>query len=81
MELPSFKYHPDPLAASSIERRQAKCDCCGEVREYIYASSPQGIDLDENVMICPWCIHNGQAHEKLGAEFNDPASVGGYDWA
>jgi len=28
--------------------------------------------------ICPWCIADGSAHEKYGAEFTDAAGVGGH---
>jgi uncharacterized protein len=81
MELPSFKYHPDPLATGSIVKRQARCDCCGEVRDFIYDGLPYNEELEGDVTICPWCISDGRAHEKLGLEFNDPGAVGGYDWA
>lgn len=28
-------------------------------------------------MICPWCIADGSAHEKLDASFTDEAGIGG----
>lgn len=77
MSLPVFKYHPDPLGTGSIEAREVECLCCGEVREYIYVGPVYAkTDLDEAV--CPWCISNGLAHQKYGAEFTDRAAVGGY---
>jgi hypothetical protein len=35
--LPSFRYHPDPVATGSIEPSDAVCRCCGRARGYIYA--------------------------------------------
>ena len=29
MELPAFKYHPDPVATGSVLRSEAECCCCG----------------------------------------------------
>jgi len=74
--LPSFKYHPDPLATGSIERSDAQCVCCGRPRGYIYAGPVYAID-DYDKRICPWCIADGSAHERLDASFQDEALVGG----
>jgi uncharacterized protein len=77
MELPIFKYHPDPLATGSIERSDCKCLVCGQARGFIY----KGQSYAEQELIdafCPWCIANGTAHEKFEAAFVDAAGVGGY---
>jgi uncharacterized protein CbrC (UPF0167 family) len=29
MELPIFKYHPDPIKTGAIEVTSATCECCG----------------------------------------------------
>jgi hypothetical protein len=79
MSLPSFKYHPDPIATGSIEASDARCACCGEARGYIY-TGPVYADADLDDTICPWCIGSGLAHEKYDAEFTDKAAVGGYDY-
>jgi uncharacterized protein len=79
MSLPVFKYHPDPLLTGSIQQRNVLCACCGETREYIY-TGPVYSKSDLNDLICPWCIASGLAHEMYDAEFNDKASVGGYDY-
>jgi uncharacterized protein CbrC (UPF0167 family) len=34
---------------------------------------------DEAPVICPWCIADGSAHERLGAEFADVALPGFFD--
>ena len=74
MELHRFRYHPDPLATGSIVPSDSQCQCCGERRGFAYTGVPSSVH--EIVSLCPWCIADGSAHEKLGAEFVDPASVG-----
>src|SRR5262245_4879675 len=77
MELPKFKYHPNPLETGSIEVSSNKCLACGEARGFIYKGQPYA----EKVLIdalCPWCIADGKAHEIFDAEFVDAAAVGGY---
>ncbi|HKX29489.1 MAG TPA: CbrC family protein [Blastocatellia bacterium] len=78
MNLPVFKYHPDPLGTGSVEPRDARCVCCEESKQYIYTGPVHAVtDLAE--LICPWCIASGFAHQKYGAEFNDQTSVGDGD--
>jgi uncharacterized protein CbrC (UPF0167 family) len=77
MELPTFKYHPDPLATGSIEASDRRCLGCGKARGFIY----KGQAYAEEELIdafCPWCIADGTAHEKFDAEFVDSEGVGGY---
>ena len=70
MELPNFKYHPNPLATGSVKPSDAKCRCCGKSTGYIYAASVYAKEeLQEE--ICPWCIANGEAAEQFGALFSD----------
>ena len=77
MELPNFKYHPDPFATESIEKSDTECCCCGKVRGYIYVGPVYAEEeLDNN--ICPWCIADGSAHKKFDASFMDACGVGGY---
>jgi uncharacterized protein CbrC (UPF0167 family) len=69
MELPKFKYHPDPISTGSIEESNESCDCCGKKTGYIYSASFYCI---ENIRaLCPWCIASGEAAEKYGGQFND----------
>src|SRR5437867_1874998 len=77
MSLPTFKYHPDPLATGSIERSEVECVCCGRERGYVYTGPVYSKEelLDR---ICPWCIADGSAHTKFDAEFTDAEGIGEY---
>ena len=74
MELPNFKYHPNPVATGSVKRSDAKCRCCGMANGYIYAASVYA-EEELHEEICPWCIENGKAAEKFGALFSDDAPL------
>jgi uncharacterized protein len=77
MDLPAFRYHPDPIATGSIAASEKECACCGQRRGYIYAGPVYAVEeLDES--ICPWCIASGDAHSKFDAEFVDAAGVGNH---
>jgi uncharacterized protein len=70
MNLPVFRYHPDPLATGSIVPSSATCSCCGETRGFIYTSNIYcAADLQDE--ICPWCIADGRAAQKYKATFSD----------
>ena len=80
MQLPLFKYHPDPIATGSIERSDETCKLCAKSRGFIYKGPLYATDEVE-AQICPWCIADGTAHKVLDATFVDPDGVGGYgDW-
>jgi len=80
MELPTFKYHPDPLATGSLVAASETCPACGEARGYAY-TGPVYTPRDVPGKLCPWCIADGSAHQRLGATFTDDLGVGGYgDW-
>ncbi|MBZ5654010.1 MAG: CbrC family protein [Acidobacteriia bacterium] len=75
-KLPEFKYHPNPLGTGSIELSEQTCEACGSARGYLYTGAIYGKhDLER---ICPWCIADGTAHEKFGAEFTDAGAIGDY---
>ncbi|HEY2786698.1 MAG TPA: CbrC family protein [Fimbriiglobus sp.] len=76
MALPTFKYHPDPLATGSMEESDTECACCGKVRGFIYTGPVYAVE-EYDQCICPWCIADGSAHEKLEASFTDDAGIGG----
>jgi uncharacterized protein CbrC (UPF0167 family) len=70
MELPGFRYHPDPIASGSVVESDAECACCGKSRGYIYTGPVYSEDdLDDS--LCPWCIADGRAHQKFDAIFVD----------
>jgi uncharacterized protein len=73
--LPVFRYHPDPIATGSIVESEARCQCCGKARGYVYTVAPQTEqDLPED-SLCPWCIADGSAHKEFGAEFIDAEGI------
>ncbi len=77
MDLPEFRYHPDPVGTESMEASDAGCLVCGQKRGYIYVGPVYAVaDLDDS--ICPWCISSGEASAKYDAEFTDAAAIGDY---
>lgn len=69
MDLPHFKYHPDPLKTGSIVLSEQACSCCGLTRGYKYNSI---IYAKEKVgAICPWCIADGSAAARFDGLFLD----------
>src|SRR5690242_14338438 len=74
--LPKFKYHPEPMRTGSVEKSAAKCVCCGQARGFIYTGPVYSVE-EYDQCICPWCIADGSAHEKLEASFTDDAGIGG----
>jgi uncharacterized protein CbrC (UPF0167 family) len=72
--LPTFRYHPDPIATGSIEESPNECLSCGQARGYIYTGSVYAEDDFEND-ICPWCIADGSAAEQFEATFSDGYSL------
>ncbi len=68
--LPSFRYHPNPLATGAVSPSAKVCICCSQARGYIYVGPVYSTnDLDES--LCPWCISDGSAATKLDASFAD----------
>jgi uncharacterized protein CbrC (UPF0167 family) len=76
MKLPRFRYHPDPVATGSVVESAATCACCRRTRGWIY-DGPTYSAQHIKPAICPWCIANGEAHERLDVEFSDKELVGG----
>lgn len=71
--LPTFKYHPDPVATKVFEPLNEACDCCQQVSEYIYTPS---VYCRETINgLCPWCISSGRAHEKFDLVFTPNVGV------
>jgi uncharacterized protein CbrC (UPF0167 family) len=75
--LPQFKYHPDPLDTGMVVLSDAECVCCETSRAYIY-KGPVFAEEEYVDCICPWCIADGSAHEKLDADFHDQQGVPGW---
>jgi len=70
MDLPVFRYHPDPIASGSVVASDAQCACCGARRGFIY-TGPVYCEDDLDEALCPWCIADGSAHAKFDASFAD----------
>lgn len=69
LELPIFKYFPNPIKLGSISKSNITCECCKTNRGYIYSASMYTSFNVEN--ICPWCIADGTAAEKFSGTFNN----------
>lgn len=67
---PTFRYHPNPLATGAVEKSSVTCVCCGKARGFIYVGPVYAIE-ELHELLCPWCIADGSAAEKLGASFAD----------
>jgi hypothetical protein len=74
VELPEFKYNPDPVATGSIEAREARCLCCGQSRGAIYVG-PVFSETELDAELCPWCIADGSAAARFDALFTDDYGV------
>ena len=68
--LPTFRYHPDPIASGSVVASTKKCRACRKARGYIYTASTYAED-DLVDCLCPWCIADGTANKKYDATFVD----------
>ena len=73
--IPTFKYHPNPLATKAFEESKEGlvCDCCGGVT-HIYYKTPF-YSIDDVECLCPTCIANGNAATKFNGSFQDDLSI------
>ena len=69
VDLPAFRYHPDPVATGSVVPSDAVCECCEQARGVVYTGPVYG--PGDVASLCPWCIASGEAHERFDATFND----------
>lgn len=69
--LPTFRYHPDPVATGSVVESSQDCDICNQPRGYMYVGPLYSTGDARNLSLCPWCIADGSAAKKLDAEFTD----------
>ena len=68
--LPTFRYHPDPVATGAVKPSEMICRCCDRARGYAYTASVYCRDLPRD-SLCPWCIADGSAAAKFDAFFSD----------
>ena len=75
MDIPFFKYHPDPFATETFRRLDAPavCPCCGEETSVVYEGPFYCVE--EVHGLCPGCIASGAAAEKYDGDFQDSESV------
>lgn len=69
-QLPTFRFHPDPIASGSVVISEKACSVCEKVRGYIY-TGPTYCEEEIEEAICPWCLADGSAHTALDAVFHD----------
>ncbi|GGF30955.1 UPF0167 protein [Marmoricola endophyticus] len=69
VSLPTFTYHPDPVASGSVVPSDAACESCERTRGHLYVGPIFGVaDIEE---LCPWCIADGSAAARHDLEFTD----------
>lgn len=68
--LPSFRYHPDPIATGSVVAEEFDCISCGQRRAFRYAGPVYSVHTVPKTL-CPWCIADGRASEMFDAQFTD----------
>ncbi|MBM3457897.1 MAG: CbrC family protein [Armatimonadetes bacterium] len=67
--LPTFRYHPNPLATGAIKPGDRVCECCGVARGFVYTA---GVYATRDVeVVCPWCIADGSLAQKWEASLSD----------
>jgi uncharacterized protein len=76
VELPRFRYHPDPIATGMVVASGDSCIVCEQARGYLYNGVPYCEEEVEELSICAGCISDGSAHDRFDAEFTDSASIG-----
>ena len=69
-QLPSFRYHPDPVATGSVAPSGRECRACARARSLIYVG-PVYAEQELTEAFCPWCIADGRAAELFSVEFTD----------
>lgn len=72
-QIPTFKYHPNPLRTGAFEilDESEVCPACNKETMVIYSSMPYCIENVEH--ICPGCIADGTAALKYKATFSQSA--------
>ncbi|MFD3585751.1 CbrC family protein [Streptomyces sp. NPDC058683] len=73
--LPESPYHPDPVATGVIMPSRTACTCCGQERGYVYKGPVYTAD-EPGGPLCPWCIADGSAAERIDAHFTAGTRLG-----
>ena len=72
MNLPTFKYNPDPIKLGVIIEEETICPVCKKERDFVYVGPFYSVEEVEG--ICPWCIADGSAAQKFEGDFQDSYS-------
>jgi uncharacterized protein CbrC (UPF0167 family) len=73
--LPSFRYHPDPIATGSIGSTDDACPVCEQARGFAYTGAVYAVEEVDGP--CPWCIADGSLAARFDAELTDSSSIDG----
>jgi uncharacterized protein CbrC (UPF0167 family) len=73
LNLPTFRYHVDPIGSRVFERSDTICPCCQQTPGWTYVGPL--FTTEELAGVCPWCIASGAAAAAFDAEFVDPFAV------
>jgi uncharacterized protein CbrC (UPF0167 family) len=73
-DVPTFRYHPDPVATGEVITSDDPCRCCGRRQGFIYTGPVYSAEevVEE---LCLWCIADGSAATLFEAEFTDVVNV------
>ena len=72
LELPKFRFHPDPIGNRVIKESDAVCSVCEKKTGYIYTGP---FFAREYNLFCPWCLANGDAAKKFDGFFQYAGDV------
>lgn len=75
--VPTFRYHPDPVATGSAVPSQEPCDLCGRPAVLKYQGSIYGRQAR---VLCLRCIADGTAAARLGDPDGRPAEFTDVGW-
>jgi len=73
--IPEFKYHPHPLDTITFEQEElVTCMCCSRLTQvyYEYPFESSLVSDDDDFILCPNCIKNGEASKKFQGKFQIP---------
>ncbi|MDE7325359.1 MAG: CbrC family protein [Lachnospiraceae bacterium] len=75
MQIPKFRYHPDPMGTGAFLKSDSPvvCPCCNKAT-MIYYDGPF-YAVEEVDSLCPDCIASGEAARKYDGEFQDEYSI------
>jgi uncharacterized protein len=77
VDLPTFRYHPDPVGTGSFVVADDRCLYCGAQPTYVYDGPIYA--SEEPDPPCPRCIADGSFAARFDAEFTDPDPLSDLD--